>query len=303
MRKILILGGNGFIGKNLAKYMVAQGEDVYSFDITTPEQKLSDIHYIAGDFFDDYVLKKVIADMDIIFHAVCTLNPGNSNEKYIMGYERDFVQTVKLCSWLQNTKSRLIFLSSGGTVYGNQPIQPIKEDAEAVPINHYGNLKLCIENTIRTMNFQSKNNMLIARISNPYGPGQDYKKGVGFIDACIKKGMSGEDMEVWGDGEIVRDYIYIEDVCRMLYTLTNYSGLEEVFNISSMVGTSQNDVIKIIRTIFKDMNVLYTASRSVDAKKIVLDNSKIMKLDSFCLVDVETGIRRYYEYILEQGEK
>lgn len=303
MRKILILGGNGFIGKNLANYLLEQNEVVYSFDITTPEREKSGINYIAGDFFDDYVLKKVVRDMDIIFHAVCTLNPGNSNDKYIMGYERDFVQTVKLCSWLQNTKSRLIFLSSGGTVYGNQPIQPIKEDAVAVPINHYGNLKLCIENTIRTMNFQSKQNMLIARISNPYGPGQDYKKGVGFIDACLKKGMSNEDMEVWGDGEIVRDYIYIEDVCRMLYTLTGYQGNQEVFNISSMIGTSQNDVLKIIKRIFRDMHIRYTQSRSVDAKKIILDNSKIMELDSFPLVNVEDGIRRYYQYILEQGEK
>lgn len=303
MRKILILGGNGFIGKNLSKYLVGQKEEVYSFDITTPVERVSGVHYITGDFFDDYVLKKVICNMDIIFHAVCTLNPGNSNDKYIMGYERDFVQTIKLCSWLQQTKSRLIFLSSGGTVYGNQPVQPIKEDAVAVPINHYGNLKLCIENTIRTMNFQSKKNMLIARISNPYGPGQDYKKGVGFIDACIKKGVNGEDVEVWGDGEIVRDYIYIDDACRMLYTLTKYEGDDEVFNISSMIGTSQNDVLKIIKSIFTNMNIRYTKSRSVDAKKIVLDNSKIMALDDFSLVPVEEGIKRYYRYILDQGEK
>lgn len=303
MRKILILGGNGFIGKNLSKYLVGQKEEVYSFDITTPVERVSGVHYITGDFFDDYVLKKVICNMDIIFHAVCTLNPGNSNDKYIMGYERDFVQTIKLCSWLQQTKSRLIFLSSGGTVYGNQPVQPIKEDAVAVPINHYGNLKLCIENTIRTMNFQSKKNMLIARISNPYGPGQDYKKGVGFIDACIKKGVNGEDVEVWGDGEIVRDYIYIDDACRMLYTLTRYEGDDEVFNISSMIGTSQNDVLKIIKSIFTNMNIRYTKSRSVDAKKIVLDNSKIMALDDFSLVPVEEGIKRYYRYILDQGEK
>lgn len=297
MEKILILGGNGFIGGNLAQYLYHRGKEVYCFDITTPEHKIQGINYIEGDFFDDYVLKKVIQDKDIVFHGVCTLNPGNSNDKYIMGYERDFVQTVKLCSWMKDTDSRLIFLSSGGTVYGNQKKQPIKEDAVAVPINHYGNLKLCIENTIRIMNLQSKQNMLIARMSNPYGPGQDYKKGVGFIDACIKKGINGEDIEVWGDGEIVRDYIYIDDVCRMLYALTKYEGTQEVFNLSSMIGTSQNEVLKIMQSIFKDMKIHYTHSRSVDAKKIILDNSRIMEIEPFTLIGIEEGIKRYYEYI------
>lgn len=297
MRKILVLGGNGFIGKNLTSYLANKGEEVYSFDICLPEQEEKGIHYIEGDFFDDYVLQNVIKGMDVIFHAVCTLNPGNSNEKFVMGYERDFVQTVKLCSWIASTNVRMIFLSSGGTVYGNQVLQPIKEEAVPVPINHYGNLKLCIENTIRTFNFQAKQNMLIARISNPYGPGQNYKKGVGFIDAVLKKGIEGENMEIWGDGENIRDYIYIDDVCRMLYTLTNYEGEREVFNLSSMVGTSQNDVIEIAKTIFKDMKVTYTASRSVDAKKIILDNQKIMELDSFELVNIEDGIKKYYEYI------
>lgn len=303
MRKVLVLGGNGFIGKNLASYFIKQNDEVYSFDITTPEDKEGDIHYIEGDFFDDYVLKRAIQDMDVIYHGVCTLNPGNSNDKFIMGYERDFVQTVKLCSWLKDTKTRMIFLSSGGTVYGNQEIQPIKEEAVPVPINHYGNLKLCIENTIRTCNFQSRQNMLIARISNPYGRGQDYRKGVGFVDASLKHGIHGEDIEVWGNGEIIRDYIYIDDVCRMLYTLSHYQGDREVFNISSMVGTSQNDVLGIIQKIFPDIRIRYKESRSVDAKKIILDNTNIMKLDDFRLVGLEEGINRYYKYILEQGVK
>ena len=297
MRKILVLGGNGFLGRNLCRHLVEMGEDVYSFDMSLPEKESPGIHYLEGDFFDDYTLKKIIDGMDVIYHAICTLNPGNSNEKCILGYERDFVQTAKLCSFIKDTDCRMIFFSSGGTVYGNQIEQPIKETAVPVPINHYGNLKLCIENTIRTFNFQMKKNMLVARISNPYGPGQDYHKGVGFIDAAIKRTLKHETIEIWGDGNIVRDYIFIDDLCKMLYALIDYHGEFEVFNLSSNTGTSQNDVVNILRQITSEVAVNYLPARTVDAKKIVLENNRIRAICAFPLVTPEEGIRRYYEYI------
>ena len=302
MRKILVLGGNGFLGRNLCKYLADCGEKVYSFDMSMPEVADNRIEYIAGDFFDDYTMEETVKGMDVIYHAICTLNPGNSNEKCILGYERDFVQTAKLCSYLKDTECRMIFFSSGGTVYGNQEVQPITEDAVPVPINHYGNLKLCIENTMRTFNFQMKKNMLIARISNPYGPGQDYHKGVGFIDAAIKHTIAGETIEIWGDGNVVRDYIYIDDLCRMLYALIEYHGDIEVFNLSSNTGVSQNDIVDILKQIDPAVKVAYKPGRSVDAKKIILDNSRIRSICDFEMVSIEEGIKRYYDYI-KQGTK
>lgn len=301
MRKILVLGGNGFLGRNLCSYLAGCGEMVYSFDMATPEYKDERVTYLSGDFFDDCTLEKAVKGMDVIYHAICTLNPGNSNEKCIVGYERDFVQTAKLCSFIKNTECRMIFFSSGGTVYGNQERQPITEDAVPVPINHYGNLKLCIENTMRTFNFQMKKNMLIARISNPYGPGQDYHKGVGFIDAAIKRTIAGETIEIWGDGNVVRDYIYIDDLCKMLYALVDYHGGVEVFNLSSNTGVSQNKIVDILRQIEPDVKVVYKPGRSVDAKKIILDNTRIQKICNFTPLSIEEGIRRYYNYI-KQGK-
>lgn len=303
MKKILVLGGNGFIGKNLCNFLAAENERVISFDMTIPLEKNPLVEYVEGDFFDDHTLEKIIKDVDVIYHAICTLNPGNSNEKYIMGYERDFVQTVKLCSYIKESDCRLIFLSSGGTVYGNQKIQPIQEIAVPVPINHYGNLKLCIENTIRTFNFQNKKNMLVARISNPYGPGQDYHKGVGFIDAAIKKTLDKEPIEIWGDGNIVRDYIYIEDLCRMLASLRSYVGPHEVFNLSSNVGTSQKEIVEVLNWLDPSVKVVYRPARNVDVSKIILDNTRILEVINHSLVDVKDGIENYYQYLKKFVEK
>lgn len=302
MKKILVLGGNGFIGTNLCSYLNRQGYHVFSMDIREPQHPIEGVQYIVGDFFDDVFLQEIIEDKDVVYHAISTIMPGNSNQKYMSGYSRDLLQTVKLCSYLQNTKIRMIFLSSGGTVYGNQKEQPIREDALPVPINHYGNVKLCIEHTIKVFNMQMHTKMLVARISNPYGPLQDYQKGVGFIDAVLKRAMHHEVVSVWGDGETVRDYIYIDDVCKMLAALIEYEGPEEIFNVSSSQGTSQKQILNIVKKMEPGLQVEYTKARSVDAKKIILDNQKIQKeCGKFSIIPIEEGIEKYYNYL--RGEK
>lgn len=296
-KRILIIGGNGFIGTNLSYELACQGYDVTCFDLVTPEKKNDKVKYISGDFFDNDTLEKITDNTDVIIHAISTVNPGNSNIQYMRGYEKDFIQTVHLCRMVIDKGLKMIFLSSGGTVYGNQSVQPIMEDVRPQPINHYGNIKLCIENTIRTFNTQLHTKMLIARISNPYGPGQDYNRGVGFIDATLKKAINKENIEIWGDGTNERDYIYISDACRMIESLIDYNGTDEVFNISINRGVSQNEILDIVRGMGVDVTVNYVEGRSVDAKKIVLDNTRIRNIYNEELISPEEGIRKYYEYL------
>lgn len=297
MAKVLILGGNGFIGRNLAATLLAHGQEVYSFDLNLPQEPVAGIQYLAGDFFDDYVLEHTIQGMDVIYHAICTMNPGNSNNKYIMGYERDLIQTIKLCDMLKNQSVKMIFLSSGGTVYGRQENLPVTEESLPVPINHYGNLKLCIENAMRVFRYQNQSDFVIARIANPYGPGQDYRKGVGFIDAAIKRAMNGEVIEVWGDGSVVRDYIYISDVCEALAMLGEQEVPYDVVNISSGRGVSQKEILETIRRHYPKMQVEYQAARSVDADKIYLSNARLQTLWNKDMISLEEGIEAYYDYL------
>lgn len=297
MQKIMILGGNGFLGQNLGQYALSQNDEVYSFDRRLPEKKNDGINYIEGDFFNDDTLFSTLEQMDVIYDAICTINPGNSEELYKKAYEEEFPQHIKLISWISEHNKKLVFLSSGGTVYGVQEKQPIGEDCPTKPINHYGSLKLCIENVIKTFNVNSDNKMRIARISNPYGCGQDFRGGVGFIDATLKSAISGKELVVYGDGSIVRDYIYIDDVARLLYSLSLYDGCEEVFNISTGVGTAQNEVIDIVKHIYPDLKIKYIEPRKVDLQKVILDNSKITNEFPGDLVKLEDGIGRYSSFL------
>lgn len=296
--KLLILGGNGFLGKNIAEKFLNNGWKVYSFDIQKPDAPDSRINYITGNFFNNSDLQTAVSGKDLVIHAISTVNPGNSNARFMQGYENDLLQTVRLCSMLIGTATKMIFLSSGGTVYGNQEIQPINETALARPINHYGCVKLCIENILRTFNTQFKTKFLIARVANPYGPGQDYLKGVGFIDAALKKAINNEKIEIWGDGETVRDYIYITDVCNMIYSLWEYSGPGDTFNISSGEGVSQNEIINILKDLGYNPSVIYKSARNVDAKKMVLENKRILSVYNEKTISIKEGIQKYCNYLL-----
>ena len=303
MKKVLIIGGNGFIGMNLGRTLAEKGYETYSFDIARPVREFPGVTYLSGNFFDSAYLEETLKEMDVAVHAISTINPSNSNEKYMQGYEMDFLQSVRLCEMAVRHGVKLLFLSSGGTVYGNQTIQPIPEQASTHPINHYASLKLCIENVMRTFHAQRGGDMIIARISNPYGPGQDYHRGVGFIDAALKKALSGDVMEIWGDGETVRDYIAIEDVCGMLCSLIEFQGREDVFNVSSGKGVSQNEILAILKELGIHLNVTYKESRNVDLKKTVLDNTKIRGLYSKPLKPFREGLAEYYNTLKKECEK
>lgn len=297
MKSIAVIGGSGFIGWNICKAATASGYKVTCFDRVKAVEDTGAISFVKGDYYDDNALKQLISEHDIIVQALSIMNPSNSNDTYHDGYGKEFMQTIRLMEMIIEENKRLIFISSGGTVYGDALELPTKEDSPLKPINHYGNLKVCIENTMRIFNKQHKKNMIVVRVSNPYGPGQDYTKSVGFIDAAIKKTLAGETIEIWGDGNVVRDYIYIDDVCNMILSLFEYDGIEDTFNIATGVGTSQNDIIEILREQGLSPKVVYKDKRSIDIEKNILDNSRIKSVYKDEITQITKGIIGYIKIL------
>lgn len=106
MKSVLILGGNGFIGKNLAEQLVCQGEAVTCFDLNPPQKSIDKVRYIQGSFWDENKLEEITDHIDVVFHAVSSINPGTSNQKYMQGYSMDFIHTVKLCEIIKKKEHK-----------------------------------------------------------------------------------------------------------------------------------------------------------------------------------------------------
>ncbi len=137
----------------------------------------------------------------------------------------------------------------------------------------------------------------IVRIANAYGPGQDYRKGVGFIDAAIKRALHGETIEIWGNGNIVRDYIYIDDICPMLSDVLAYDGEEHTFNIGTGRGISQHTVISLLRKYIPDVTVEFLPQRNVDMENIVLDTSLYRKIFTYVPRTFLQGFHDYFTWL------
>lgn len=295
--KILILGGNGFIGKNLSEFLSQRNFEVFSFDIKDPENKLDDVVYIKGDFFDDKSLYEALENKDYIVHALTTITPANSSKYFYQAYSKDFIQSLKVFDYARKNNINLLFLSSGGTIYGDQNEYPIKETAVPNPINHYGNVKLCMENIINLMNKEQGCNLKIARISNPYGPGHSLQKGVGFVDTAIKNSIWNKPIEIWGDGSTVRDYIYIKDVCSMLHDIMTQNSINNVFNVSTGIGTSQTEIVKLIEALGYKTRVSFKDRRKIDVPTNILDNTRIKEISNCCLTSIKEGMSLYNNYL------
>lgn len=295
--KVLILGGSGFLGKNFAEEFSSQGHQVFSFDLAHNSIN-KNITYIDGDFFH-YDFTDLIKQCDCVIHAICTISTNNCDQTYMRGYSLDFLRGVEIFEMCSKLGKKIIFLSSGGTVYGNTNNIPIKEEEPTRPISHYGVLKASLENVARVFNKDYGKNILCVRISNPYGPGQDYTKGIGFIDAAIRKSLNKETLTIYGDGQIVRDYIYVNDVAKIIVSLASNEFKYDVLNIGSGIGTSQNEIVKILSDLGYKLDVNYISKRNYDVLKSELDISKLKTIYKDNLVDLKKGIKLYIDYLIK----
>ena len=177
--KVLVLGGSGFIGSALVGGLLNQGHQVRVFDrnIEAVRQQFPDINDVVhADFVDVMSLTEAMSGVDMIFHLISTSVPSTSNKNPVHDIESNLVNTVKLLELMRNADvKRIVYLSSGGTVYGTPKSLPITENHPTNPTCSYGIVKLAIEKYLLMYAELYQLDATILRPSNPYGPGQTHK--------------------------------------------------------------------------------------------------------------------------------
>ena len=186
--------------------------------------------------------------------------------------------------------SRVLYFSSGGTVYGPAQVPLIDEEHPTVPISPYGCGKLMIESMIKTLSAEADWSYTILRPTNPIGPFQNAKKGQGLIAAAVNACLFGREIEIWGDGSSVRDYFDVRGLCRAAgAALSSPQAEDQVFNVSSGRGLSVNDVLNLVEmTIGSKIKRNYSFARPVDVGVNILDNKKILEFLGIDINSIKT---------------
>ncbi len=237
-----------------------------------------------------------------MFHLISTTLPKTSNEDPAYDIESNLVGTIRILDVCRNNSvKKMIFLSSGGTVYGPPDTIPIAESHPNRPTSSYGITKLAIEKYLSLYKHLYGLKYTAFRLANPYGRYQRPIGAQGAVAVFLGRALRGEPIEIWGDGNIIRDYVYIEDVVTALVSAIDYTGETDVFNLGSGLGTSLNELVDAIsEVVLRPVKVVYKPARSLDVPASVLDISLISSVLGWTpQVDLLEGLRHTKDFLLE----
>jgi UDP-glucose 4-epimerase len=277
--KCVIFGGGGFIGSAIADRLLKDGHELRIFERprVLPYRQFSaseKVEWVTGDLLSIHDVTDAVTGMDAVLHLVSFTLPKSSNDDILYDIQTNVVATVQLLNTMlaQNVK-RILFISSGGTVYGVPQYIPIDENHPTDPMVSYGVTKLMIEKYLLMYQRLHGIRPIILRVSNPYGPRQRVETAQGAATVFLYKALHNLPVEIWGDGSIIRDYIYISDVAEAFAMALNYEGHKNIFNISSGRGTSLNDlIVEIEKVLERKISTNYMDARPFDVPVSVLSN-------------------------------
>jgi UDP-glucose 4-epimerase len=276
--KCLVLGGGGFMGLHLCKALLARGYPVRAFErpvieSLSTERSRGPIEWVYGDFLNQNDVATAVSGCDIVFHLISTTLPKNSNDNPLYDVETNLSGTLGMLEAARAAgASRIIFVSSGGTVYGVPREIPISESHPTDPICSYGITKLAIEKYLHLYHKLHGLDYFVLRIANPYGEGQRPDSAQGVVAVFLNRAISGQPIEIWGDGNVVRDYLYVADVMEGFMRAVDYRGDCRIMNIGSTRGHSVNELLKDMEDLIgRRIERIHLPARPFDVPINVLD--------------------------------
>ncbi|MGO9555657.1 MAG: NAD-dependent epimerase/dehydratase family protein [Syntrophobacteraceae bacterium] len=302
--RCVVLGGGGFMGTNLCIALARRGARVQAFGRSRIMSAASnEVTWMSGLFDDPSAVARAIEGNNIVFHLIGSSTAASSNRDPIADLNSGAVNTVKMLDICRESGvRRVIFASSGGTIYGVPRSVPIREDHPAEPISAYGISRLAIEKYLSLYKYLHNLDYIVLRIANSYGRYQVPTKKQGVIAAMMINVLNGAPLEFWGTGGAVRDFIHVYDVVEAMIASIFYEGPVKVFNVGSGIGRSINEVAADIESMFPNTiaHRVYREARAADVPTNVLDISLIkQEMNWSPEVDWQAGLRDTADWLTD----
>lgn len=296
---MLVLGGNGFIGSHLVKALKAD------YNVTVFERRRIDgkellgVRYIYGDFEQEDLLKKSLAGIDVVIHLISTTVPKTADADPVFDLNTNLMNTIGLLKLLPETKvKKLVYFSSGGTVYGEPKTALVPETHSREPIGSYGIVKCAIEDYIRFYASKSTFEHLIIRPSNPYGPGQISYGLQGVIPIIFDSIINNKEFQLWGGGNQVRDYVFIDDLTEAVQKLID-ARCTGAYNIGSGQGHDVNQLVSAVEEqMDKSLKTRVVETDHNAIQRFVLSIDKIRTDTGWSpQTALSDGLRKYHQWL------
>jgi UDP-glucose 4-epimerase len=303
--KTLILGGAGFIGSHLAEALLAQGHEVRIFDrphiqIPAELEECHGIEWMQGDFLSMADIQAAVDGVELIFHLVSTTLPKNSNDDPGYDVGTNVIGSLHLLDAAVRVGIRkIVFISSGGTIYGIPSQIPIPETHPTDPLVSYGISKLAIEKYLKLYHELHGLDYAVLRVANPYGERQRTDMAQGAVAVFAKKALAGETIEIWGDGSVTRDYIYIADLIEAFVLAASYQGQERIFNIGGGHGLSLNQLLATLEELLaRPVNRRFLPARNFDVHVNILDITRAREVLGWApRTSFKVGLQRTLQWL------
>ncbi len=303
MSRCLVVGGNGFIGSHLVDHLAAAGHRVRvldRFSAGAVYYAAQNVDRVVGDFMNVSAVEESLVGVDLVFHMLSTTTPATAQFDPLVDIRTNLTATVELMQASVRAGVRRVFFSStGGAIYGNTRVARIGESHPTSPISPYAIGKLAAEGFFRYFSVEHGLTSTVLRISNPYGPRQHPLRPQGVIPIFLERILRGQPLTVFGDGSMVRDYIYVEDLAAMIAHIANKTPKHDLYNIGSGAGSSVLDIISTIRDVTGvSVEVEYMPKPATFVDNVVLDGTRYAEeFDCVPTTSLEKGIRRTWNHL------
>ncbi len=308
--KTCIIGGAGFIGRHLVDELVASGREVLVLGReTTPKNNIhSKAQYAQCDYADRELLRSHLKECNEVIDLAYSTVPQTSFQDPIFDLQSNLPSSIGLLEEVTKLPQiqTLLFVSSGGTVYGDVQNLPITEETPTSPVSPYGITKLTVERYLLMYYKLRGLPAVIVRPSNAYGAGQKPFTGQGFIATAMGMILKEQPVTIFGENGTIRDYIHVKDLATGISAALNHGKKGQVYNLGSGIGRNNREILEAIAPIAKqngfNLNIEIQPKRGFDVEANVLNFGKLLACSGWLpKVAFEDGLLEMWDNLYQKS--